>query len=95
VAAKDWLKELVRDARQRGVGIVLGGEISQVASGFSGWQVEIRKNRSGILLSPQAVSDGDLVGARISRSSLVTGVQPGRGYANLGDGELTLLQLPE
>jgi len=65
-----------------------------VASGFSGWQVEIRKNRSGILLSPQGVADGELVGARLSRSSLTTGVQPGRGLANLGDGELTLLQLP-
>jgi S-DNA-T family DNA segregation ATPase FtsK/SpoIIIE len=94
VAAKDWLKELVRTARDRGIGIVLGGDSSQVAGGFSGWQVEIRKNRSGILLSPQSVSDGDLVGARLSRSSLSTSVQPGRGFANLGDGELTLLQLP-
>ncbi len=63
-------------------------------SGFSGWQVEVRKNRSGILLSPQNITDGDLVGARLPRSSLSTGVQPGRGLANLGDGELTLLQLP-
>jgi S-DNA-T family DNA segregation ATPase FtsK/SpoIIIE len=84
----------VRTARDRGIGIVLGGDSSQVAGGFSGWQVEIRKNRSGILLSPQSVSDGDLVGARLSRSSLSTSVQPGRGFANLGDGELTLLQLP-
>ncbi|HEY4225152.1 MAG TPA: FtsK/SpoIIIE domain-containing protein [Pseudolysinimonas sp.] len=95
VAAKDWLKDLVRGARDRGVGIVLGGDSSQVAGGFSGWQVEIRKNRSGILLSPQSISDGELVGARLSRSSLSTGVQPGRGLANLGDGELTLLQLPD
>jgi len=94
VAAKDWLKELVRTARDRGVGIILAGDSSQVAGGFSGWQVEIRKNRSGILLSPQSVSDGELVGARLSRSSLSTGVQPGRGLANLGDGELTLVQLP-
>ena len=95
VAAKDWLKELARGARDRGVGIILGGDSSQVGGGFSGWQVEIRKNRSGILLSPQSVSDGELVGARLSRSSLSTGVQPGRGLAHLGDGELTLLQLPD
>jgi S-DNA-T family DNA segregation ATPase FtsK/SpoIIIE len=93
-AAKDWLKELVRTARDRGIGIILGGDSSQVAGGFSGWQVEIRKNRAGVLLSPQSVSDGELVGARLSRSSLSTGVQPGRGLANLGDGELTLVQLP-
>ena len=92
--AKDWLKELVRGARDRGVGIILAGDISDVASGFSGWQVELRKNRSGILLSPQNITDGDLVGARLPRSSLTAGVQPGRGLANLGDGELTLLQLP-
>ena len=95
VAAKDWLRDLVRGARDRGVGIILGGDSSQVAGGFSGWQVEIRKNRSGLLLSPQTISDGDLVGARLSRSSLSSGVQPGRGLANLGDGEMTLLQLPD
>ena len=94
VTAKDWLRDLVRGARDRGLGIILGGDISDVASGFSGWQVEVRKNRSGILLSPQNITDGDLVGARLPRSSLSTGVQPGRGLANLGDGELTLLQLP-
>jgi S-DNA-T family DNA segregation ATPase FtsK/SpoIIIE len=94
VTAKDWLRDLVRGARDRGLGIILGGDISEVASGFSGWQVEVRKNRSGILLSPQNITDGDLVGARLPRSSLSTGVQPGRGLANLGDGELTLLQLP-
>jgi S-DNA-T family DNA segregation ATPase FtsK/SpoIIIE len=94
-AAKDWLKELVRGARDRGVGIILAGDIADVASGFSGWQVELRKNRSGILLSPQNITDGDLVGARLPRSSISAGVQPGRGLANLGDGELTLLQLPQ
>jgi S-DNA-T family DNA segregation ATPase FtsK/SpoIIIE len=92
--AKDWLRNLVRGARDAGLGILLGGDISEVASGFSGWQVEVRKNRSGILLSPQNITDGDLVGARLPRSSLTPGVQPGRGLANLGDGELTLLQLP-
>jgi len=93
-SAKDWLKELVRGARDRAVGIILAGDIADVASGFSGWQVELRKNRTGILLSPQNITDGDLVGARLPRSSLSAGVQPGRGLANLGDGELTLLQLP-
>jgi S-DNA-T family DNA segregation ATPase FtsK/SpoIIIE len=92
--AKDWLRDLVRTSRDRGVGIVLAGDIADVASGFSGWQVEVRKNRSGILLSPGAITDGDLVGARLPRSSLSTSPQPGRGLANLGDGELTLLQLP-
>jgi S-DNA-T family DNA segregation ATPase FtsK/SpoIIIE len=92
--AKDWLRDLVRGARDSGLGILLGGDISEVASGFSGWQVEVRKNRSGMLLSPQNITDGDLVGARLPRSSLSAGVQPGRGLANLGDGELTLLQLP-
>lgn len=92
--AKDWLRDLVRGARDRGVGIVLAGDIADVASGFSGWQVEVRKNRSGLLLSPPSITDGDLVGARLPRSSVSSNVQPGRGLANLGDGELTLLQLP-
>jgi S-DNA-T family DNA segregation ATPase FtsK/SpoIIIE len=94
VAAKDWLRDLVRTARDRGVGVILGGDIADIAGGFSGWQVEVRKNRSGILLSPQKTTDGDLIGARLPRSSLSTSVQPGRGLANFGDGELTLVQLP-
>ncbi|MDP9028212.1 MAG: cell division protein FtsK, partial [Actinomycetota bacterium] len=94
VTAKDWLRELVRGARDRNAAVILGGDIAEVASGFSGWQVEVRKNRGGLLLSPQKVADGDLVGARLTRSSLSASVQPGRGLANLGDGELTLLQLP-
>lgn len=93
--AKQWLRDLVRTARERGVGIVLGGDVAEVAGGFTGWQVEVRKGRRGILLSPQSVTDGELVGARLPRSSIGTGVQPGRGLANLGNGELTLLQLPQ
>jgi S-DNA-T family DNA segregation ATPase FtsK/SpoIIIE len=93
-SAKDWLRDLVRSARDRGIGVILAGDIAEVASGFSGWQVEVRKNRAGILLSPQNITDGDLVSARLPRSSLSTSVQLGRGLANLGDGELTLLQLP-
>ncbi len=54
----------------RGIGIVLGGNAEDVGGGFSGWQVDVRKDRQGALLCPQNITDGDLVGVRLARSSV-------------------------
>ncbi len=93
VDARDYLKQLQRTAADHGRAIVLGGDIGEVGSGFSGWQVDM-KGRQGLLLNPQGITDGELVGVRVPRSSLGNSPQAGRGLANLGDGELRLLQVP-
>ncbi len=71
-----------------GRAVVLGGSAEDVGGGFSGWQVEARKARQGALLSPQGLSDGDLVGVRLPRSSVGGPVTPGRALLHLGDGRL-------
>jgi S-DNA-T family DNA segregation ATPase FtsK/SpoIIIE len=92
--ARDLLRAYLRAALERGHGLVLGGNAADVASGLSGWQVEVKKGRRGALLSPQDLMDGDLVGVRVPRSVLGQPVAPGRALVHLGDGELRTVQVP-
>jgi S-DNA-T family DNA segregation ATPase FtsK/SpoIIIE len=91
---RDWLRSFVRTASGSRRGVILGGDVSSVAAGFSGWQVEVKKNRRGALLSPPTMSDGDLVGVRLSRSHLAARVTPGAALVHLGDGTLLTVQIP-
>ncbi|WP_164545212.1 FtsK/SpoIIIE domain-containing protein [Antribacter gilvus] len=94
VPAKAWLRSFLRTAQDHRRGLVLGGDATEVASGFSGWQVDAKKGRRGALLSPQAPLDGDLVGVRLPRSSVSSQVTPGRALVHLGTGDLVTLLVP-
>ena len=87
---------LVRGARDRGIGILSRGRhrrrgerIQRLAG--RGAQEPAAACCSARRTSPTAIWSE----RRLPRSSVSAGVQPGRGLANLGDGELTLLQLPQ
>lgn len=71
-----------------GVSILLGGHLEGLCGGLSGWQKDAQKVRQGLVLSPQGLGDGDLIGIRIPRNHLGAAVQPGRGYLHQGDGRL-------
>jgi S-DNA-T family DNA segregation ATPase FtsK/SpoIIIE len=92
--AGDILQSVVRNATGRDVGIVIAGNADDVCGGFSGWQVELKKARRGLLLSPQNMSDADLIGVRLQRGSIGQTIQPGRGLLHLGDGEARTVQVP-
>lgn len=92
--AREWLRRLVRRAQADRRGLVIGGELGAVASGFTGWQADVKKNRRGALLSPQNLADGDLVGARLTRSQLAARVVPGAALVHLGDGAYVTTQVP-
>jgi S-DNA-T family DNA segregation ATPase FtsK/SpoIIIE len=94
IAAKTWLRSYIRTAAENRRGLVIAGDVSQMASGFSGWQVDVKKNRRGALLSPQSALDGDLVGVRLPRSSVSSQVTPGRALVHLGTGELLSIMVP-
>ncbi|MGL4175649.1 MAG: FtsK/SpoIIIE domain-containing protein [Dermatophilaceae bacterium] len=94
ITARDWLRSFVRRAPERRRAVVIGGDSAAVGLGFSGWQVDIKKNRRGALLSPQNLSDGELVGLRVPRSQLATRVVVGAAKVHLGDGTLRSVQLP-
>ncbi|MGL5826022.1 MAG: FtsK/SpoIIIE domain-containing protein [Nocardioides sp.] len=92
VPAKDYLRSLVRGGGDHGQAVVLGGDSGEVASGFTGWQLDL-KGRSGMLIHPQGVTDGDLIGVRLPRSATGGGAPVGRGLANV-NGALMSLQVP-
>jgi S-DNA-T family DNA segregation ATPase FtsK/SpoIIIE len=94
LTAKDWLRSYIRTAGDHQRAIVIAGNAAEVCQGFSGWQIDLRKNRNGVLLSPQSLNDGDIVGVRLPRSSVGGQVQPGRAMLHLGDGELVTVQVP-
>jgi DNA segregation ATPase FtsK/SpoIIIE, S-DNA-T family len=91
--AGDYMRSFIRAAGER-TGVVIAGNSADVCGGFMGWQIDIKKNRSGVLLSPQDLGDGDLLGVRLPRSVVGGQVQPGRALMHLGDGELVSLQVP-
>lgn len=92
---RDWLRTFVRKASGSKRGVVLGGDVASVAMGFSGWQVEVKKNRRGALLSPPNMSDGDLVGVRLSRSHCATRIVAGAALVHTGTGALLSVQIPQ
>ena len=87
------LAALVRQARDRSLGVLVAGAAAELSTGLSGWVVEARRSRQGLLLSPTTLVDGDAVGARLQRSQLAPRVQPGRGLL-AGGGALVPVQVP-
>ncbi|HZX37127.1 MAG TPA: FtsK/SpoIIIE domain-containing protein, partial [Streptomyces sp.] len=92
--AEPVLSDIARTGTESGRGLILAGQTDRLAAGFSGWFVDVRRNRQGALLSPQAVGDGELIGAKVPRSRLGDG-KPGRVLFHTGDGKLQTLQVPE
>src|SRR5690348_13403502 len=92
--ASDELKTLVAYGGDQGRALIFGGSAEDLCSGFSGWQVEARKARRGCLLSPQQITDGDLIGLRLPRSLIGEPVRPGRALLNTGDGTLRTVAVP-
>lgn len=91
---REQLLDLVRRAATGGPALVVAGDADELCSGFSGWQVELRKARRGVLLSPQGLIDGDLIGVRVPRTRVGQPVEPGRGLLHLGDGALLDVRVP-
>ena len=92
--ASEVFREVVKGAAGAGRTLVLGGTADSICTGLSGWQVEAKRSRQGLLLSPQGSTDGDLIGVRIPRSAVGQPVQPGRGLLHLGDGALLTVAVP-
>jgi len=92
--AGDWLRDYLRTAGDNGKALAIAGNAADICSGFTGWQLDLKKARCGALLSPQSTNDADLIGARLPRSAVGNQIQPGRALVHLGDGELLTLQVP-
>lgn len=92
--AEPQFKKLISRGAERGLALVIAGDEEDVCSGFSGWQVDAKKGRRGILLSPQDSSSGDLIGIRLSRSMVGGQVNPGKGMLHLSGGDASTVTTP-
>lgn len=92
IEADQYLRTVIPQATDNGVFFLLAGDPDGLSRGFSGWIIEARKARRGVILKPREPLDGDAVGVRISRSD-VTAAQEhpaGRGFTQ-GEGGATVL----
>jgi S-DNA-T family DNA segregation ATPase FtsK/SpoIIIE len=59
--------------------VAAAGSVDDLSGVYRGPAVALKKSRSGLLLSPQTVGDGDLFGVRLPRSAVGGPLLPGRG----------------
>jgi DNA segregation ATPase FtsK/SpoIIIE, S-DNA-T family len=64
----DRLGRVVRAARDADQAVVAAGTTGDLSTQYRGFVVDIRRSRSGLLLSPQSQGDGDLLGVRLPRN---------------------------
>ncbi|MEU1513331.1 FtsK/SpoIIIE domain-containing protein [Streptomyces sp. NPDC005811] len=86
---------LARGGAGTGWGLVVAGNAESLSLSLAGWVGQVKRNRSGMLLSPQSLSDGEVVGVRLTRGLIGGAPQAGRGLLHLGDGGLTAVQVPD
>ncbi|MFC4031730.1 FtsK/SpoIIIE domain-containing protein [Streptomyces polygonati] len=85
---------LARGGAGNGWGLMAAGNAESLSLSLGGWMGQVKRNRTGMLLSPQTLSDGDVIGVRLSRGLVGQAPQPGRGLLHLGDGALVAVQVP-
>ena len=90
--AAKLLEGLVRTARDNDLVVVVAATTDDLLlSRFRGWLAEVRRSRSGLLLTPAAVTDGEVFDLRLPRSTS-SGWPPGRALLVLR-GEATSVQV--
>jgi DNA segregation ATPase FtsK/SpoIIIE, S-DNA-T family len=85
----DALETLVRNARDADQAVVAAGTTDDLGAQYRGFTVDLRRSRSGLLISPQSGGDGDLLGVRLPRN--MAAGPPGRGLLVL-NGTITPVQ---
>jgi len=94
--ADDQLDELLTDELRKGRSglhsIVVAGGLEELSAIHGGFAFDARKSRSGLLLSPDSASYGDLLGVRLPATAAFSG-PPGRGLL-LRSGQVQLVQVP-
>ncbi|MFJ4283030.1 FtsK/SpoIIIE domain-containing protein [Streptomyces massasporeus] len=92
--AEDVLKRIIERGAEEGLAVVIAGDEDEICDGFSGWQVDAKKARRGVLLSPQETSSGEMIGIRTTRSMVGGPVTPGKGMLHLGSGDHLTVTTP-
>jgi DNA segregation ATPase FtsK/SpoIIIE, S-DNA-T family len=85
----DSLEALVRSARDADQAVVAAGTTDDLGAQYRGFTVDLRRSRSGLLISSQSGGDGDLLGVRLPRN--MGAGPPGRGLL-VRNGTITPVQ---
>ncbi|WP_328891649.1 FtsK/SpoIIIE domain-containing protein [Streptomyces sp. NBC_00316] len=85
---------LARGGAGTGWGLLVAGNAESLALSLAGWIGQVKRNRTGMLLSPQNLSDGEVIGVKLTRGAVGQAPQAGRGLLHLGDGSLLSVQVP-
>ncbi|MEU3979415.1 FtsK/SpoIIIE domain-containing protein [Streptomyces sp. NPDC026672] len=86
---------LARGGAGAGWGVIAAGNAESLSLSLAGWMGQVKRNRTGMLLSPQGLSDGEVIGVKLSRGLVGQAPTPGRGLLHLGDGTLRAVQVPQ
>jgi DNA segregation ATPase FtsK/SpoIIIE, S-DNA-T family len=74
--------------------VFAGDPEAGLCAGFGGWQVDAKRARRGALTAPVSLGEGDLIGARLTRSMVGHAARPGRCLLHVGDGRLVTVTVP-
>ena len=85
---------LARGGAGTGWGVLAAGNAESLSLSLAGWMGQVKRNRTGMLLSPQGLSDGEVIGVKLTRGVVGRAPQPGRGLLHLGDGTVRTVQVP-
>jgi S-DNA-T family DNA segregation ATPase FtsK/SpoIIIE len=88
----EQLLEVLRHAVKKDHAVVVAGDQDWLAAADAGFAFEAQRSRSGLVLCPDGVERGDLLGVRLPTSAVATG-PAGRGVL-LRSGQLQAVQVP-
>nr|WSX75367.1 FtsK/SpoIIIE domain-containing protein [Streptomyces sp. NBC_00899] len=93
--ADNWLRDVATSGRDRSLGVAVAGASESLVSPLSSWLGPVRRSRKGLLLSPQSIGEGDILGIRLPHNVIRTNRTPGRGYTTDASGGMLTILVPE
>ncbi|MYW01261.1 hypothetical protein GT354_23880 [Streptomyces sp. SID3343] len=89
------LRDVIASGRDRGIGLAYAATAETLLQALSGWLGDVRRNRQGILLSPQLGGEGDLVGARLPAERVRQPLRVGHAWVRDRKGFLAPVLIPQ
>jgi S-DNA-T family DNA segregation ATPase FtsK/SpoIIIE len=93
-SAERVLKDVAISGRERALGLVAAAPADTLAMGMGSWLAAAKRARRGLLLAPKNMSDGDLIGARLSLSAIRSHARVGRAWTSGPAGTAQSVQVP-
>ncbi|MEE4543153.1 FtsK/SpoIIIE domain-containing protein [Streptomyces sp. V4-01] len=89
------LRDIASSGRDRSLGLAVAGPADALVSPLSSWIGQVRRSRRGLLLSPQTIGEGDVLGLRLPHNVVRVNRVPGRAFTVDDEGALMTVLVPE